>query len=154
MRVHYPGTSSKHLQRMNEREFEEYMNHIKRDVTKAFNMGKKFYAKKFEEAGLKRLFDLKCQQYLLKKFRTVDQKKNRIARVQAYQSLQDYYERFCNRKDNPTLNLIEVDTKKDHHMALQRLDSRLSSLHNMIPGSLNSQHNTVHVAQLNHECQS
>jgi len=131
-RVHYPGTSAKLFHRMSEREFDDYMNHIKRDVTKAFNIGKKFYIKKFgpEDAEVRRLFELKCQQYLQKKFRTVDQKKNQVASVQAYQSLQDYYERFCNRRDNPTMNLIEVDAKKDLHQALMRLDSNGLSIQN------------------------
>jgi hypothetical protein len=26
--------------------------------------------------------------------------------------MQDYYERFCNRRDNPTLNLIEVELRR------------------------------------------
>ena len=27
-------------------------------------------------------------------------------------SLKDYYERFCNRLDNPTFNMLEVEIKR------------------------------------------
>ena len=28
-------------------------------------------------------------------------------------ALKDYYERFCDRRDNPTFNLIEVELKRE-----------------------------------------
>lgn len=64
---------------MSDREFEDYLNHCKRDVTKAFNIGKKFYLLKFnsgtnEEDKFKRLFDEKTKEYLDRKFFEIDQK--------------------------------------------------------------------------------
>jgi hypothetical protein len=59
---------------MTDKEFENYINHCKRDVTKAFNMGKKYYLLKFTQDNpdmgkFKLLFEEKAKLYLAKKLR-------------------------------------------------------------------------------------
>lgn len=104
---------------MSAKEFDNLLNNYKRDVSKAFNMSRKYYMqqkwnKQSEDDVLwKKLFDHKSKEYLSKKLRDIDNKANNMQKVNTCLTLIDYYERFCNRLDNPTLNMIEVEMKRE-----------------------------------------
>ena len=57
--------------------------------------------------------DLECQVYLNKKLGQVDSKAHSHSKIHMCMALKDYYERFCDRRDNPTFNLIEVELKRE-----------------------------------------
>ena len=65
---------------MRPKEFEDYLNHCKKDLIKSFNIAKKFYLSKFMIAGdheskmFMELLEFSLKEYLDKKLKEVDNK--------------------------------------------------------------------------------
>ena len=56
--------------------------------------------------------EIEFRGYLRKKMNEIDNKIQKISKVNVCMGMKDYYERFCDRKDNPTFNMIEVELKR------------------------------------------
>ena len=61
--------------------------------------------------------------YIEKKLNMIEKKANNTSKINACMSLKEYYEKFCNRFDNPTFNMLEVAIKKTINGALQEEDN-------------------------------
>ncbi|CDW77050.1 UNKNOWN [Stylonychia lemnae] len=135
-RITYIGTSDKNIQDMDQKQFENYLNHCKKDLVKSYNISKKFYLHKFLQKNdlENRLFmmnlELNMSNYIKRKLKDIDQKMNPQSRVNACMALKDYYERFCDRKDNPTFNMLEVELKREINEFIEQIPPQTTSINN------------------------
>lgn len=105
---------------MNHKEFDNYLNHSKKDMMKSFNIAKKHYMAKFqlkksdeEKKIFKQLLECAFNDYLKKKFTEIDNKPNNQSKINMCMSLRAYYENFSGRSDMPTFNMLEVELKRE-----------------------------------------